>query len=89
MKTLKSFADLPVTPDIILHEAENKLFKAFEQKRIRTSWQLRRFVAGIPGALGPALRKSLAYMAVSALIAGTWAHGDASRSWAAAPRSWK
>ena len=75
---LKSFQDLPVTPDMVLHEAENKLFKAFEQKRIRTGWQLRRFVAGIPGALGQALRKSETYAVLSILIGGTWVP----RSWA-------
>ena len=78
MKTLKSFADLPVTLDMILHEAENKLFKAFETKRIRTAWQLRRFVAGIPGALGPALRKSQTYAVISVLMTGAWVP----RSWA-------
>lgn len=78
MKTLKSFADLPVTPDMVLHDAERKLFDAFQRKRIRTVYQLRRFVAGIPGALGPALRKSQTYAVLSILMTGTWVP----RSWA-------
>ena len=75
---LKSFQDLPVTPDMVLHEAENKLFEAFETRRIRTAWQLRRFVAGIPGALGQALRKSETYAVIGILISGAWVP----RSWA-------
>lgn len=78
MKTLHSLQDLPVTPDMVLREAEGKLFKAFEQKRIRTGWQLRRFVAGIPGALGQALRKSETYAVIGILISGAWVP----RSWA-------
>ena len=78
MKTLHSLQDLPVTPDMVLHEAENKLFKAFETKRIRTAWQLRRFVAGIPGALGQALKKSETYAVIGILMRGTWVP----RSWA-------
>lgn len=78
MKTLHSLQDLPVTPDMVLHDAERKLFEAFERKRIRTAWQLRRFVAGIPGALGPALRKSQTYAILSILMTGAWVP----RSWA-------
>lgn len=75
---LKSFQDLPVTPDMVLREAENKLFKAFETRRIRTAWQLRRWVAGVPGALGQALKKSETYAVLSILIGGAWVPG----SWA-------
>ena len=78
MKTLHSLQDLPITKDMVLHEAERKLFEAFERKRIRTAWQLRRFVAGIPGALGPALRKSQTYAVIEILMRGTWVP----RSWA-------
>ena len=72
MKTLKSFADLQVGPELILKEAENKLFKAFETKRIRTAFQLRRWVAGIPGALGPALKQTAAFAVIETLLRGTW-----------------
>jgi len=78
MKTLHSLQDLPVTPDMILHEAEKALMDKFIQKRIRTMWQLRHFVAGIPGALGPALRKSQTYAVIEILMRGTWVP----RSWA-------
>ena len=78
MKTLHSLQDLPVTPDMILKEAENKLFDAFQRKRIRTVYQLRRFVAGIPGALGQALKKSETYAVIEILMRGTWVP----RSWA-------
>lgn len=78
MKTLHSLQDLPVTPDMVLHEAENKLFDAFLRKRIRTAYQLRHFVAGIPGALGQALKKSEAYAVIGILMRGTWVP----RSWA-------
>lgn len=78
MKTLHSLQDLLVTKDMVLHEAENKLFDAFQKKRIRTAWQLRRFVAGIPGALGQALKKSETYAVLSILMTGTWVP----KSWA-------
>ena len=78
MKTLKSFADLPVTPDMVLREAEKALMDKFIQKRIRTMWQLRHFVAGIPGALGPALKKSETYAVISILMTGAWVP----KSWA-------
>lgn len=78
MKTLKSFADLPVTKEIVLAEAEKTLMDKFIQKRIRTAYQLRHFVAGIPGALGPALRKSQTYAVLSILMTGAWVP----RSWA-------
>lgn len=77
MKTLHSLQDLSVTPDMVLHEAENKLFDAFQRKRIRTVYQLRHFVAGIPGALGQALKKSETYAVIGILMRGTWV-----------PRSW-
>ena len=72
MKTLHSLQDLPVTPDMILHEAENKLFDAFLRRKIRTGWQLRRFVAGVPGALGSALRQTKTYAVLSILISGSF-----------------
>lgn len=78
MKTLHSLQDLPVTPDMILKEAEKALMDKFIQKRIRTMYQLRHFVAGIPGALGPALKKSETYAVISILMTGAWVP----KSWA-------
>jgi len=78
MKTLHSLQDLPITKDIVLHDAERKLFDAFQRKRIRTAYQLRRFVAGIPGALGQDLKKSETYAVIGILMRGTWVP----RSWA-------
>ena len=42
------------------------------RKRIRTAWQLRRFVAGIPGALGQALKKSETYAVTEILMRGSF-----------------
>ena len=78
MKTLHSLQDLPVTPDMILKEAEKALMDKFIQKRIRTMYQLRHFVAGIPGALGQALKKSETYAVISILMTGAWVP----KSWA-------
>ena len=78
---LKSLQDLPVTPDMVLKEAENKLFEAFERKRIRTGWQLRRFVAGIPDALGRALKKSETYRVVESILSGSWLPGGSAKAW--------
>jgi len=78
MTTLHSLQDLPITKDMVLHDAERRLFEAFERKRIRTAWQLRHFVAGIPGALGQALKKSQTYAVLSTLMTGSWVP----RSWA-------
>ena len=78
MKTLHSLQDLPITKEIVLAEAENKLFDAFQRKRIRTVYQLRHFVAGIPGALGQALKKSETYAVISILMTGAWVP----KSWA-------
>lgn len=72
MKTLHSLQDLPVTPDMILKEAEKALMDKFIQKRIRTMYQLRHFVAGIPGALSQALKKSETYAVISILMTGAW-----------------
>lgn len=78
MKTLHSLQDLSVTKEIVLAEAERALMARFIAKRLRTAWQLRHFVAGIPGALGQALKKSETYAVISILMTGAWVP----KSWA-------
>ncbi len=77
MKTLKSFADLPVTPDMVLREAEKALMDKFIQKRSRTMWQLHHTLAGM-GALGAALRSTATVAVLTTLMKGTWVP----KSWA-------
>ena len=72
MTTLHSLQDLPITKDMVLRDAERKLFESFLRRKIRTGWQLRRFVAGIPGALGQALKKSETYAVIGILMRGSF-----------------
>ena len=68
---LKDLKALPVTKDMVVREAERSLWDKFEAKKIRTRWQLRKTLAGM-GALGLALKGSLAVKAMEALMAGDW-----------------
>ena len=74
---LKDLKSLPVTKEMVLREAERSLWDKFEKKSIRTRWQLRKTLAGM-GALGLALKGSLAVKAMEVLMSGSWVP----RSWA-------
>ena len=77
MLVLKSLKELPVTPNMVLREAEARLWHDFELRRIRTRWQLKHVLAGM-GALGLALQTSAAVKAMTVLMTGSWVP----RSWA-------
>ena len=77
MIVLKDLKRIPVTPDMVVRAAEKSLWDKFLDRRIRTRWQLRKTLAGM-GALGLALKGSLAVKAMEVLMSGSWVP----RSWA-------